>query len=807
MWKSSRETESIVESYNDLDKLERLFGLRMFWAGSTYTPDYSADEKWVNILGLTNEGEKIVKELKPIQQKFSASDFYMALFLKFYHHNLFFSWTASDIVAITSLFEEELLHGKILLSYRWGRLLYDKFNNMRAFDRTDHLPPNDAINFLKDTPIGVYQCGFLVSGPLGLLESLEPRHYPPSQSLPLWHCSDTGCMASHNVVLLPAQNIPVLKAYVQIRGYLGKSCGRPSEWTSPLRWLHREGKWPRQRTYSDVPAIIGDCIVGSERAKLLETVIQTSHGKYIRETIKKPPRKKKLAEGSAEEVVNRLTTEGQLQLLMLIPDIELVSIIDDLVDQKKIHIALGEKRVSKTKPPIRYGDVSSILSVLGIRPVQRTSLVSLISMIWRAYEKTNLLSELEWRIRSDGGRVLRDALVSFVRSKGAKESVKELLLSTGIVAQIACDELRIPLQQVSSGDQKSVNKLLWKLGFDPLQFDDSIQRFRNRLKEFEQTVHGLTPIDSEDDREKIRSCGVNLFVSLEDFLDRLITFNVWFLASDHFLETGFTFHLNNARRLVPTILGGSLESDTNGVEIKWSPDGNNTLGTLMRYLQESLKWIEKLLDRERHELLRPACDLPHFEDDPACPFPFLHKSLWADSDVIQLRHYLDGYSKIVKLLNNAESPFVRNGLDHHKPPSEFPSRDKLLACAGTLTRALDFADIGNYFPKLYWLYNRNENRDHFAEYEFRDYDDRQIVIQAPPMVSGLPTVTYNYPVLLPPGHLLGISNSLIVFKVEESSEYSNYWKGYPRRRTLPPESSPIYEPEEISSNYIDDEPM
>ena len=781
MWKPQRDVELILDNLENLERLNTLYALRMFWANAICCADYAADGRWEHLLVWTDYGNQILEGLASIRRSFPASDFNLALFQYFSHHDLLLSHTATDVDEIATLLEQEVLSGNLLLPYRFGRSLYDKFNDLHNIATTDHLLAGNVDALLKDTPIGVYQVDKLVTGPLGVLHSKESRFYPPTLRLPLWHCSDTGCGALHTVRLLRPQ-IPVVRAYREISHHLSNTYGPASEWAPPLAWLHRRDKWPRHRPYYDIAALIGDCILSTERTALLTAALESSYGKHIRNEISKPPRSRRNAEGSADRLAAQFSPEEQLQLLTLLLDQHLVGIIDELVQGKIIQVPLGERRRANSRPRYGMDDPTSELSSLGVRAVEDTPIVRLTSLVFRAYDTVGRLNELEWHVRSSGDSAPSDALATYVRTRGPHEVVRELILSTGYVTQAICSELGIPLQTVASADEKAVDILLWKLGFNPVQYGEAIPRLKSRIQDLSQTVAGMASIATEQERERIRAIGVNLFVSVEDFLEQLIAFNVWLLSSDHFLETKFAFDPDRARQCVPSVLGESLEAGS-GV-VTWSMKGENSLGVLLRYLRVSLDWMRTLKLRDRQALLRPEKDRPHFAGDPLRPFPFRHTAFWADTDPLQLERYIDGYERIVNLLEQAELAFVRNGVDHHRTESSFPSVDKLLSCAARLGHAVDAADVGRYLPKLLWLMETTASRYGTVQYLFSDYAGRSLAVFGPPIVSGLPMVRYDYPFIMPPLALLGASNALLAFRFAASSEYSLYWKGYPRRRRL-----------------------
>jgi len=350
-----------------------------------------------------------------------------------------------------------------------------------------------------------------------------------------------------------------------------------------------------------------------------------------------------------------------------------------------------------------------------------------------------------------------------------------------------CEDLRVPVTGITAGDATIINRLLWKFGFDPMLFDDFISRFRARLALFTEAILASSPIDSEDSREKVRGVGVNVFVSVEEFLDRLIAYNVWLLDSDHFVGTKFIFEIETARRQVVATLGASL-TNADAV-LRWDVEGENSLGVLLRYLSKSTDWIKGLVEQDRSPLLRPEQDLPFFADDARKSFPFRHTALWADSDHEELRKYANAYVSIAKLLAQAELANIRNGLDHYRDPERFPSAESMLACGTRLIQALELSDLNRFLPKVYWLYRRTSNRFGHVEYEFQDYAARSTVAYGPPLVSGIPKPDYKSALVIAPFNLLGMPNASLVFSIQDRSEYSTYWRDYPRRRYIPQGSS------------------
>ena len=693
----------------------------------------------------------------------------------------------------------EIIEKRIRLPYRFGRLLYDRFNDTYDGTRTSHLAAQDVAALLDDTPQGVYQIGFLTSGPLGLIRSEQGRLLPPELNLPLWHCSDTGCGATHTVSLLPP-TVPVVEAYASIDKALIDLFGPPAEWAGCLRWAHREGGRAGNRRYVDLPALMVDAVIDQERTSLVEAALQSPARDAVMKVLTGLPSWKEHEFTSPSELASTLTTEEQLQLMLVLPDVSLVRLMDDLAQKRLISVAPGDIRRSKY-PTLRFSkDALSELGPLCVRSYRENPVVSLTSVIIRAYRSEKLENDLAWRVGADSNTSLEQRLSDYMRDTNPEEAVTKLILVSFAITSFVASELGLRIEASELRDPTTSDRILWKLGFDRPQFDDILSRFNHRLDHFNQTVLTSAPIVNEEARETVRSSGVNLFISVEAFLDSLLTFNVWLLASDHFLETKFRYDASQARGALPKILGQELPSGN--TTVSWNAQGDNNIGVLLRYLSESVSWMDTILNADRSGLLRLDHELPHFADNVNLPFPFRHRALWADCDPSELHQYLEGYRRIVRLLEQANPGLIRNGLDHVREDRRFPGSDSILACIARLREALELADVGRYVPKVFWMQTKTDDRNRSFEYELRDYGGRILILRRPAMVSGLPTLGFEQPLLVPARNLLGAPNSELAIRLSESNVYDKYWEGYPRRgKVVRDTSSAVNADEVISSGH------
>ncbi len=789
-WLPVPEIDSELERYEHGTELGRFYALSRFWRDAVYPETYESSTDWPKILVLSDYGHSILDLIDSVQEVGSESEVLFVLFRIFAYHHILFDPKSSNIDAVEGVLRSELQEEKILLPSRFGRLLYDRFNDNYDGERTEHLVTKEVKDLLAGTPKGVYQLDKYLTGPLGLLCSRESRYLPPSLHLSLWHCSDTGCFASHEVAFLPPE-VPLTKFDHMVKQVLKEKLGPPSEWIAALtqKYLARKAIEERPFTYCDLAVFVAESIIGRERTVLLTRALEQDTGKELRAILSSPPRRKNAGDGRPEEVATDLSTEEQLQLLLVLPDAIIVDMIDQLTESGALSIPRGQTRTAKQQPPTGSLSIPCELSRLGMRSTREPSIVTLVSLIYSAYTEQKLQGDLQWRLRTSVGIPLKEALVGYVREKGPKLAIQELVLSTPKIAKYVFNQLRLSLDRVAPKTDDAVDRVLWKMGFNPPQYDDFCKRFASHLDRFNQVVLSTPSLETDDEREAIRAAGVNLFVYLERFIDTLISYNVWLLSSDHFLGTQFRFNLSDSREQVKRVLGATL---TNGdVSVSWSPQGENSLGVLLAYLGESLRWIDSMQTAERDNLTRSEADIPHFAEIFKTRFPFYHTQLWADCDPTQFKAYRDGYALIVSLLQKAELAYVRNGLDHMRNASHFPEMDTILACVSRIREAHTTAVVRRYLPEIWWFERAEEDRFGTITYHLNNVLGHSLVLHGPVMLQCLPEIPSDAPVLVAPANLLGEPNAPLIFSLRDVTEYDLYWKGYPRRRRIVSDSSAI----------------
>jgi hypothetical protein len=771
---------SSLNSSPHKELIEKLYHLHVLVTNSILAEDYQVNPAYAKCLVPSEYALSILSEDISIEKENAPESISLVLLDIFFHEHVLIDPIKSDINQAITLFSNDIKEGKVKLPYRYGRVLYDKFNDDFNDNQVRELEFNEVSRLLENTEQGVYQIGNLVAGPLGIMVSQETRHIPPRLDLPLWHCSDTGCNYLHSVDLLFSDN-EFYHLYSSISILLMDS-GPVVDWSGAFESGNSKKRWLEGRPFIDINALIGDAILEKERTALLMYSVQTDKEKIIRNELSRSQKKKSDSEGTAEQVAMRFNESAQLQLLLLMSDKQLVHNIDNCVALLSIKVPANEVRKGRTGF-ITLSDNDSIceLSSYGLRSAPDDPLVSLIASIWDAFEQESDLATLAWRCDKSQGKLNRGIVTAYVRNHTPQEVIKNLVLPSKGVLEFILNRYVLSLVK-DEEDDVLIERILWKVGFDVARYEDKYDLFRRRLSEFNETLIEINVIKSESDRATIRKAGVNVFVSLESIIEEIISYNIWILSSDHFVNTRFVFNRAYAFKRVAEVLGESIQMQNHSVS--WNTNGGNVLGTSLVYLSATSTWLRSLATKDSESLKRPLNDLPHFADVTERIFPFLHTELWADSAQDELISFSGHFDKISSLFSSSHLAEIRNGLDHNRDSSDFPSIDAMMACYVRLSEAFNLADANRLLPKTYWVNQKNVDIYGRTQIELRDYRKRPINMHGPSGISGMPGISFDKPMIIPSGNLLGIANAEIPFHIQEVSAYSKYWDGYPRRRTV-----------------------
>ncbi|MEW6535104.1 MAG: hypothetical protein AB1454_05730 [Candidatus Auribacterota bacterium] len=780
-WKSSVELDNEIKTIDQQDRLSFLYALSVFCCKAFLTSDFQVDARWKKVIVLTEHANHYVASMQKAGIDLNDNHQYLIFFQLFFHYEFFIDHHSTDPEAILHIMSEMHSSRKMLWPYVFGKKLYQKFNDVSHKARTQDLDAEQVAELLEGTPQGIFQIGNVLSGPFGFIRGYESRIFLPTLKILLWHCSDLGCQAEH-LVTLSQFNSPFQRDFKVAMRYILDNFSTPSEWDKPLFDICRKVKWPNGRPFADIPAIIGDCIIGAERTALLSLAFQSEHNNRLISIIKNtgkpvlPP----------EDMAKSLSPEEQHQLLLVLPDKDIVKFLDELIARQDIKIPASESRVKKTKKPGLKSDHNSKLSNLGIRSCAHPPVIELAALIWSSYNELKFEEDLRWRLRTYETPTIQHSVIEYIRNQGPRSAVKNLILSSHTVTQKVCDRSWTNLIP-GENEERLIDRLLWKLGFNSARYEETHQLLLNRIDDFKSHILQLGAKLSEKEKADVRSIGVNLFVSVEVFLEELVTYNVWLLSSDHFTVTDFRFTAEDASERVLKTLGSTVKSGHEN--FRWSVKGDNTIGTLLVYFQAFRKWLQEKLKENPIPIERPKEDYPHYAKDTVWVFPYKHTQLWADIPSKILSDYSNNIDKLYIQLSHADLVSIRNSLDHKRPSDSFPSTDRMLACVSRLYEIVELADRWRLVPKLYWMIKVDADYHGNICMKFEDYRGKLFTLWAPPLVMAGLRSRFGVPYLIAPFDLLNLPNTMLMFTIKSKSPYSEYWNDYPIRRFIPPKGN------------------
>jgi hypothetical protein len=768
VWRNSTTLRAEIDPWasDEIEHLLELSHLSQICSSILWSDDQLITDEICESITLSDHARKILAEV-PDLQNFPGKTATLAFFISFYHLDIFIDINKSSATEIADVLSKHLSSGRIKIASRFGRRLYDKYNKDFNLPRADHLSVESTALLLRDTEQGVYQYGYNITGPLGILQSQEARRVRGSRKVPLWHCDNIGCNHLHEVALSD-YSVPLRRAVSLIESHAENTMGPPSHWGAVMAVMKDDLLDDR---YGDLFIFLQEQFSRGEKSLILLGLLGRETCKAsIWDLIKFHFNKQEYSKPPAD-FVGTLSDEHLSQIIFSCSNEDIIATIDGLINKGDIAIPSTEVRLARTR--LSESEATCAVSSLGIRSSEANPIVRMATAIWFAYDDADSLTELSWRALKAAGPATPGMVLQYLNSRSPREAVNELILCSSDITQFIKDILIIELHDDEDAAHLC-DRLLWKFGFDVPRYGKEYQNLVRNLDIFRDELSQQSHPFSELTREKIRSSGVNLFVHLENFLEIMISYNVWLFSKDHF-EGKFIYEPKEAIAAVGSVIAVSDD-------ILWNSSGSNTLGVLLSYLAASVKWLESLFAQNQEMVSRPPSHYPHYSSEDDNLFPFHNMPFWANCDQSELRNYVSGYSEVASAFLRSELALVRNGLDHYRAPDKFPSLEKMMICEMQLRQAAFSADAKSFFPKTWWMQTRLYNLNGQYEEMFMDQSRRELRLSYPTVLKGIREVTFGIPTIIPHGNLLGQANSSVIFSIKEQSEASLMWSDYPYRR-------------------------
>ncbi|MGA4965235.1 hypothetical protein [Streptomyces pseudogriseolus] len=790
--------EELQEMYPDTTtrtNILRLAGIGRLLGESIVVPRYKIPTHLHEPLVFTEAGEKWIRDLSSSRSA-NWGERRLAVFLELYHDELFIDPNRTDIAALRAGLSQEIKNGNIIYPFIWGRELYEKAYEQIPQAHLHSLDSKRTLDFLSGTPKGVFQSTDTLVGPWGALQSAEYRYIQPTRSPRLYHCERPGCLRAHQTQLTTSDNL-----ILTVRNRLGKKLfhASVSNWSKFLSELNLRlsGYYDDSRTM-DIAGLLTECFSDAE----LKTIAATALGDRSLE-LRKICSTAGINIRDAEDFLRDLSKAEISQLLLLLPDKGIISAIDSSVRVGAVRVPSGEVRTPRLNGRTSGNfDVSLQCSSRGVRvhsgnawtPIRR-----LRRLIREVYSGPSYESHLKWKIRDVEAGNDEEKLDRYIATSEIHDIIRDLFLSGPDVFRKAAGVIGLP-EDSSRSDREFASDFTWKLGF-PLDLDDDgVSELRKNAKDLrgaavEFSNHG------EERKRVIRSFSPNLFVALEEALDRSLAFATWLTTVDHWTETPrFTFVRDEARRHMAGIL--SSYSTSKGDPVIFSSSGVNTLfplisgfGLLASYLENESAHVDKYK--------RPDSEIPQaFRESDMATFgyrsrmPFLNFSEEARARLVQTLR------SVSRELSTGQVSTVRNGLEHHK--ERFPDQNSILDCVDSILRVCDIVEGFGIFPIAFKMKSFIRDSEGRAQYLYEDYSGRGVKISAPSsvVVTGGPGWHQNQ--IIVPGLIVGGPSWVPRFISGVRSEFTEMWHDWPRVRAL---SSNFIEVQEVINGNGDDEAL
>ena len=769
--------EEIIEKHKDepefINRFSQIMALSLFFSKCILFDDYVINPKFDKAIVLNQEGNKLYEKL--VKQK-RHKDNYLAVklmvFIEFYHYELFIDINKTDINLLETILNEDVLKGTIHFPWIYGRKLYDKYF-YDFLEQKGKLSMEETMQLLKDTPKGVFQIGKYIVGPFGLLITNNQRHIIPKRDFKLYHCADLSCAAFHKVELKTTE------LFKPVQDDLNSLMPRdePSDW-SRIFWdsIQDDDEFFDFEQLSSIHLTIVNTFGETELRALLFKIIEELSG--FREKL---PNTKQF-KGSAKSITDKLKKSELFQLILLAEDKLIVKYLEQLISTDVVHIPATEIRGIEFIRPVRFYGITHQCNKLGFRSNSRSSLAinRLNQFILTINEEPTSRQMLEWNLRFYDYETLKEKVEAYTKVNDPALVIRETVLNGALQVQKAFDNLYgfFELPKSDIDERNLINKILWKLGFEINIYPDNISDFWNKFSNFKTIVEQSKNL-KEIDKDEIRSAAVNLFVALEDILERSLSFATWLLMSDHYRKTAFKYDYEDARLFMCDLLEGQ-QVGTNE-PLQFDSSGKNTLFPLTEGFTALANLCNNHITNSEEIYLRNQKELPSFYKKAKYnTFPFIHKALLFDikrSDYIVLSKILLSVSST---FSKGSVLSVRNRLQHKR--DDFPNISEILESCKAIKEVISQLEDNSLYPKVYLFKNQNSDKYMRKTYEFEDYRGRFITLYPTSEFNGSKLVENKKPQIILPNIHIENSLEMLRFEYHEPSEYLKYWKGFPLKK-------------------------
>jgi len=771
--------KQLENRYPDKDfqlELLRLAQLNALLAECIIDDTYRVPQDLYQPIELTSYGLELYKQLR--RKNVGHAESTVLCFLEFAHTDLIVDVEKTDRDKIIQAIHDQILDGRMLFPFRYGRILYDKFAELFSDSIKSYLSLAETYQLLRGTPQGVFQTLELVTGPYGILRSKSDRFFGPSLEVPLRHCSDFTCNRVHLVSLSTGAKADINEHRKTVQDVLRRESEHGSEW-GPFITNIAAPIAPRFKdiAFDCLIPLIGDAIADEELRILTAWLIDHSDD-YVRQAAAKLGLR-----GNAESITRGLDRAQLMQLLLTADDASIMAAIDTLVQRGIIVVPPGETRTPVVNSNVvfgRYG-LQAELGAYGVR-VQASSSNIAPLRARRLVEQMYLLDEvdpreeLEWQLRAEPGESLEAKLEHYLQTKPPREALKSLVLTRRSNVVVAVQQLML-VDGSDESDDVLLNTIQWKLGFGLIDQNEKHAKFwklhERMLQQTRQSPIGRSEVELED----VRGTAANYFAELESALDDSLAYVTWALTNDHYVSTKpFIYRAESDRRVSFTTLS-DVGKKRRPTVLNYGE--RNTLFPLMRGF-ELLAEILSTYEGEGDQLERSKDQLPSWVGAQTLQrFPFIHIVPFLDLVPDCRNSIIEALKEISANLVSSDITESRNEWLHGR--RTVANLERLRLGLEKVGQAIHLIEESGFARQRYHWVRNNTDGDGRRTSLLANSGGREIALFRPTPFAWLrlPSLSDSWYVM----HSARFAepSEVLRFGVEIDSAYAQMWAGYPRR--------------------------
>lgn len=743
-------------------RLIELGGIRELLNGCIVQTQYRIPDSWVDAIVLTPLGERIRESLRNRNRRMRANEAKFAVFLTLGSAEGFFvDAEKTDLFGMRRILGEEILARRIHYPWILRRDLHDY--GVEHFSELVMLDERRTIELMRALPIGVYQVASTVVGPLGALESREPRNLQPRLSVPGYYCDDPLCLSIHSIRLTTG-HAAIRSARGKVSDVLEQEFpGVSNDFSARVarEFGVRTGAYSLKYG-SNLFDVLGDSLTDTELQCVARLVVigrfKSDGGpndltKQLGQII-----------GDPQAFVETLDRASLLQVLLLHESQLICSAVDEAVRSELIKIPAFEERVSRLSRWNR--GVNQLRAVVGPRGLKFTGSSSFVArramdLLDHVYELNGALNSEELRYRLGAEAASTSDLLTFAIQRLAPEEIVErLLLADMKSANRTAAYFDVPLHVASDRDEFGL-LLLWKLGFSTADAFTDFSRLKQKLVALENVAtHG---------KDRLQEAIAPAFSSLEDVMQQALIFTTWALTTDHLMaDLPFSFDGNSGTEML-RIIDETNPTEDSSMRISY---GKGTMVPLAAGFTRLASTLQKI-----SSVIRPLEEIPIEARVNDRPLAFRFHLPFHNLTVESQQTVLSELRELTRLFQDETVLLVRNFLHHGNNPC--PSAEEVSRACSTIWRAIQILEGSGYFPQEWTLLD--SKTDSLGRMTMRfERDSKQVVLQQPTW-SVAPKMPANRErlIFLNSSEISGVGPMRFVRKRTTGDD--PYWEGYPHR--------------------------